>query len=228
MPQAKQNVSRKISFSNRLYRSRTERMIGGVCGGVAEYFNVDITLVRIIWLISIFAQGLGIIVYIAGLIIIPDNPSVSKTAVKKSKATENTMLIIGAVIIALGVALLFRIQVINFPYYRLFYYHRFFRIDLLWPVAIIIAGVLIIYFVIKKDKEAADAARGKPKPAKEQKIYRSRSDKMIGGVCSGLAKYLKIDVTFVRLGWIIFSVYTVFVIGVIAYIAMLILVPQEE
>ena len=103
MPQAKKTTAKKISFSNRLYRSRTERMIGGVCGGVAEYFNVDITLVRIIWVISIFAQGLGVVVYLAGLIIIPDNPSTSATQVKKSKAAENTMLIIGAVIIALGV-----------------------------------------------------------------------------------------------------------------------------
>ena len=228
MPQAKKTAGKKISLSNQLYRSRTERMIGGVCGGVAEYFNVDITLIRIIWVISIFAQGLGVVAYIAGLIIIPDNPNSSTTQVKKSKAAENTMLIIGAVIIALGVALLFRVQVFNFPYFRLFYYHRFFRIDLLWPVAIIIVGVLIIYFVIKKDKEAADTARGKPKPAKEQKIYRSSDDKMIGGVCSGLAKYLKIDVTFVRLGWVIFSFYTVFAVGVIAYVAMLILVPQEE
>lgn len=57
----------------RLHRSRKESMIAGVCGGIGEYFNIDPTLVRLLW--ALFAcTGAGIIVYIAAAIIIPDEP----------------------------------------------------------------------------------------------------------------------------------------------------------
>ncbi len=59
--------------SQRLYRSNKERMIGGVCGGIAEYFNVDPTLVRLIYvMVSIFSIAFpGILVYIILWAIIP-------------------------------------------------------------------------------------------------------------------------------------------------------------
>ena len=57
----------------RLYRSRIDRMIGGVCGGFAEYFVIDATLMRVLWII--FAvMGFGFIAYIAALIIMNENP----------------------------------------------------------------------------------------------------------------------------------------------------------
>ena len=60
----------------KLYRSRKNRMICGVCGGVAEYFNIDPTLIRLV--LAIFAfTGTGIFAYIVAAIIIPDEVSVS-------------------------------------------------------------------------------------------------------------------------------------------------------
>ena len=58
----------------RLMRSRKDRMIAGVCGGIAEYFNLDPTLVRIIYvLVSIFSVAFpGILVYIILWIIVPE------------------------------------------------------------------------------------------------------------------------------------------------------------
>ncbi len=54
----------------KLYRSTSNRMICGVCGGVAEYLNVDPTVIRLLWVMfGIF--GLGILVYIAAAIIMP-------------------------------------------------------------------------------------------------------------------------------------------------------------
>ena len=58
--------------NKRLYRSSTNYMLCGVCGGVAEYFNIDPTLVRLAWVIlSVFGWGTGIIAYIIAAIIIP-------------------------------------------------------------------------------------------------------------------------------------------------------------
>lgn len=60
--------------SKRLYKSRRNRMIDGVCGGLAEYLNVDATIVRIAWVVVTLMGGAGIILYIAAIIIIPVNP----------------------------------------------------------------------------------------------------------------------------------------------------------
>ncbi len=56
----------------RLYRSRRDRVLSGVCGGIAEYLSVDPVLVRILWIAISCAFGAGIFIYIIGAIIIPE------------------------------------------------------------------------------------------------------------------------------------------------------------
>lgn len=58
----------------RLYKSRTERMIDGVCGGVAEYLGIDPVLVRIAFVLLVFAGGIGVVVYLIGMILMPAGP----------------------------------------------------------------------------------------------------------------------------------------------------------
>lgn len=58
----------------RLYLSRKNRMIGGVAGGIAEYFDVDPTIVRIVLLLLLLPGGAGLFAYIAAMIIIPEAP----------------------------------------------------------------------------------------------------------------------------------------------------------
>lgn len=58
----------------RLYRSRSNNIIGGVCGGLAEYLDIDPTIVRLAWMLSAFAGGLGLLAYIAAWLIIPPHP----------------------------------------------------------------------------------------------------------------------------------------------------------
>mgnify|MGYP006290387679 CR=1 FL=1 len=57
-------------MEKRLYRSRNDQMLGGVCGGVAEYFNVDPSIVRILC-VALFFSGMSLIAYIAAWIILP-------------------------------------------------------------------------------------------------------------------------------------------------------------
>ena len=56
----------------RLYRSTTNKMLCGVCGGLAEYFNIDPTIVRLIAVLLAFSVGSGLIAYIIAAIIIPE------------------------------------------------------------------------------------------------------------------------------------------------------------
>ena len=57
-----------------LYRSGRNKILGGVCGGIGEYLNVDPTLIRLIWVLFILMFGVGILVYLIAWIIIPRNP----------------------------------------------------------------------------------------------------------------------------------------------------------
>lgn len=60
----------------KIYRSKSQKMISGVCGGIAHYFNIDPTIVRLVWvLVSIFSTAIpGLIIYLICVIVIPDEP----------------------------------------------------------------------------------------------------------------------------------------------------------
>ncbi|MBC7343401.1 MAG: PspC domain-containing protein [Clostridia bacterium] len=59
----------------RLYRSRRERIIGGVCGGLAEYLRIDPTLIRVVWVVAALIWGAGFLVYLICWLVIPEAPS---------------------------------------------------------------------------------------------------------------------------------------------------------
>lgn len=61
-------------MSKKLYKSNTNKMIEGVCGGIAEFFGIDATLVRLGWVLFCALGGSGILAYIIAAIIIPPCP----------------------------------------------------------------------------------------------------------------------------------------------------------
>ena len=61
-------------MQKKLYRSTSNRMIAGVCAGVAEYLNIDPTVVRVIWAIASVFAFVGVVAYIACALIIPEKP----------------------------------------------------------------------------------------------------------------------------------------------------------
>ncbi len=63
-----------MHMAKKLYKSNTDKKLAGVCGGIAEYFDIDSTLVRLIWVIIILAAGTGILAYIIAAIVMPDPP----------------------------------------------------------------------------------------------------------------------------------------------------------
>ena len=56
----------------RLYKSRNNKMICGVCAGIADYFNIDPLIVRVLWAVLALAAGTGVLAYIACAIILPE------------------------------------------------------------------------------------------------------------------------------------------------------------
>ncbi|MTI96316.1 MAG: PspC domain-containing protein [Firmicutes bacterium] len=60
-----------------------------------------------------------------------------------------------------------------------------------------------------------------------KRLYRSRSQVMLAGVCAGIAEYFQLDPTLVRLGWVILSIFSAGFLGILAYIICAIIIPQE-
>ncbi len=128
---------------NKLYRSRRIRMIAGVAGGLAEYFEVDVTLVRLLWVLAVFAGGAGVLVYIAAVIIIPEEkdapgyPTAEQDETvatpEKSPHRERNRRNAGLLLIGLGIVLLA---------------HELLPWDLMrysWPLLLIALGFFIIF-----------------------------------------------------------------------------------
>lgn len=100
-------------MERRLYKSRTNRQIAGVCGGIGEYFNIDPVIVRLLAVVFTLAGGAGLIAYIIGAIIIPEpeapvstegqgtgEESTDSEVPLRSKGSGNRVL--GLILITLG------------------------------------------------------------------------------------------------------------------------------
>lgn len=81
---------REKPVSRRLYRSRSDRMLGGVCGGLADYFNIDPTLVRILMVVLLLAGSAGFWIYLLLWILIPEEPAVRVRDRYRRKKQEYT------------------------------------------------------------------------------------------------------------------------------------------
>ncbi len=67
-------------MEKRLFRSRMNKMLGGVCGGLGDYFNLDPVLIRVIFVAGTFVTGIGLLAYILLWIIVPFEPVVTSNA----------------------------------------------------------------------------------------------------------------------------------------------------
>ncbi|MDI3543175.1 MAG: hypothetical protein PWP57_779 [Candidatus Atribacteria bacterium] len=131
-------------MEKRLYRSRTDKMLGGVCGGIARYFNVDPTLIRLLAVALIIAGGAAIIAYIIAWIIIPEEPKEKKleeenAVVSEDKSEERKKSIELIAWISIFVGLIwFCLRLFSFLLPR-------FYVRLIFPAALIIVGVLLLW-----------------------------------------------------------------------------------
>ena len=124
----------------KLYRSKRDMMVAGVCGGVAEYFDVDSSMVRLLWVLLIIFGGSGLLLYIIGWVIIPEREEAVEVSSDEASSGGNDLMprdaktntLFGVLLIALGAVLLFDHF---FPWRSL---ARF------WPVVLIIVGLVMI------------------------------------------------------------------------------------
>jgi phage shock protein C len=139
-------------MNKQLFRSRTNKKIAGVCGGIAEYFNIDPTVVRLIWVLFTLTYGIGFVAYIVAVIIIPEQntgnfgfsqgqnqetnhqePNSDAHRGKVNFDGTRSSIILGIILILVGILLLGG------------HYITWLSLRQLWPVIFIVVGVLIIF-----------------------------------------------------------------------------------
>lgn len=146
----------KVSSDFLLYRSETNKVIGGVCGGIGEALDIDPTLIRIIFLITFVFGGVGLLFYFILWIVVPSKSKIHSTSNEtitenieevKAKAQEfkehleegnyndSNRLLLGIIVIGLGVIFLMN----NFGFAR-----HFVDIGKLWPLFLVAIGFAIL------------------------------------------------------------------------------------
>ncbi|MFQ5648865.1 MAG: PspC domain-containing protein [bacterium] len=229
--------SEEPASSRRIYRSKSNRWIAGVCGGVAEHFGWDATIVRIIWAVSLCFGGFGGLAYIVSWIVIPEGGDEAGTHAEKTTRTDSNLLW-GLFFVVVGALVLFR-QLDWFDFYPFYitrdwdsypFWSFNFRFDWLLPTALILLGAVYILAVRKREKEGTESTGSGTTGdiAMEKRFMRSVDDRMCAGVCGGLAKYFNIDPSFVRIGFVLLTLAGGVFIGVVAYIVMMVIVPEDS
>lgn len=201
--------------TRRLYRSRKNRIFGGIAGGIGEYLGIDPTIVRIIW--TVFSLlGAGIIAYIAAWMVIPLRPAGKSAPAEVPRAVIGEAgLIIGLILVALGSW--FLLTKLNLIPPQFFHALRVVR-QALWPISLILIGTVVIV--------ATSRGYGLTFSARGRTLYRSRQDRKVAGVAGGVADYFGVDATLVRLAWMAFTIASVYV-SAIAYAVAAVIIPEE-
>ena len=144
-------------MEKRLYRSETNKVFSGVCGGLGEYFDVDPVLVRVVTVILTLATGVALFAYIAAWIIVPRREeqaeTVSATSTEPTQDTSWRKYMPGLVLIGIGALLLIR---------ESFYWFDWSEI---WPVMLILAGLALIFRRNRRQAEQTTTNNGTAQPS---------------------------------------------------------------
>lgn len=128
-----------------LYRSETDRYLGGVCGGIAEYFNIDSTLIRLLFIASILLGGSGVLVYLILWLIIPtataDNKSIMEATMAKMQEDKSepdrvrrSKPVWGLFLIGIGIVMLLD----NFGI------GHYLMLEKTWPAIFVVLGLIVL------------------------------------------------------------------------------------
>ncbi len=218
--------------SKRLYRSRTDKIIAGVCGGMAEYFDVDPVIMRVLFVLLAFFGGSGFILYLASIFIIPKKPLQTESEAapaQQSASRGGARTMFGIVMIIFGALILLgNLGVLSF-------FHFWHLSAFVFPILLILIGMAIIYYkqaeVQQENSSAETTAEGEmpphAEPPRRRMFRRSSSDKKLFGVCGGLANYFSLDPTIVRILYVILCLAS-FGAGIVLYLTLALVAPDDR
>lgn len=217
-----------------LYRHPHDRRLAGVCGGLGEYFNIDPVLIRLVWLIAAFSTaGAAIFVYIILWLLLPVGTAATGRQ-QQAVVNQQQLRPVALFLILLGFMWLLANTGILPSLWDGF---RRLMSVLFWPGVLIFLGWLLLSRSGELEGVRQTLKEKRPTRAAIQSclqslhqhlpLRRSREDRMLLGVCGGLARTLNLDSSIVRLLWVLFSIGSLGV-GVGVYVLAAILIPEEN
>lgn len=189
---------------NRLERSRSDRLVAGVCGGTAAYFGGNADVVRVLWIASIVLGGIGVLPYAVAIFLLPDAPD-ARRELPWSK-------LLGFALLGLGILFFFRTfgaRVLD-PTVLAFW-----RLRALGPVLLVLAGSWLVWPSALRFLGSAG-----------RRPQRSLTDRVLAGVGGGIARELSVDANVVRLAFVLASSLT-FGLAVLLYLMLVVILPEE-
>lgn len=227
----------------RLFRSDTDKIIGGVAGGMADYFALDPTVARLLWvLVTLFTGGAAFWVYLALWLMLPvgDNTR-GQVADPAIKLDSKALSILAWALIGLGLLWLLS----NFGILPIVWHGLHGVMSLVglvfWPLVFIAGGWILLSKLGQTDALTQKVKSGAPTSEslkegvrsgyqsvrEKTPLKRSADDKMLLGVCAGIAHWLNIDPVIVRILWTLFTLGSLGT-GVIIYVILALLMPEED
>jgi phage shock protein C len=120
----------------RLERSRDDRVLAGVCGGLGEYFGVDAVLIRIAALLLVLAGGAGLLLYVIGWIAMPEAPERALTGVETTQPpSQRTASGVALGIVFMGLGAFFLLDEL---------WSDFLAWKYVWPIVLIAVGAVVL------------------------------------------------------------------------------------
>ncbi len=227
----------------RLFRSDADRVLAGIAGGMGEYFHMDPTIVRLLWvLMTIVTGGVALWLYLAMWLILPVGDNVrGQVADPVIKLDEQSKQLIAWVLIALGVLWLLA----NFGALPVIWrgFYGVFRVVsmVFWPLLLIAGGWMLLSKVggtsslserVKSKMPESESVKESVKQGyqtlrRRTPLKRSKEDRVLLGVCAGIAHWLGIDPIIVRILWALFSLGSLGS-GVLIYVFFAIIMPADD
>ena len=121
---------------NRLRRSRSDRMIGGVCGGLARALRIDSSLVRLFFVLLAFGDGVGVLLYLLLWVLVPEGEAGEMEVLEGGSNQRRAWWIVGVALIVFGVISL--LDNLNLPGLG------WLDFDVLWPLLLVAAGLALL------------------------------------------------------------------------------------
>jgi phage shock protein C len=189
----------------RVRRSSGDRVLFGVCGGLGEYFGVSSDLVRVLWIFVSLLGGVGIVPYAAAVFVFPE--AAQPAAGTASRTARNA----GLALVAVGGWLLLR------PFGLKPLGHGV----LVWPwqtlaPLLLLAGAILLL-----------SPRTRELLTPGGRARRSVSNRILSGVCGGIARECGVDANLLRVGFVFAAMMTTGV-GILAYLLLTFLLPEEQ
>ena len=197
----------------RITRSQSDRLLTGVCGGVADYFSIDPTVVRLIWIFFTLFGGSGLLAYIIATLLIPDSNS-QERYFKLDSLKSNPLW--GVLFIFSGLILFLQYDDIFYLFWASFW-GNFINIS----IAFVLLGISI-YLLYNRQSQIKSINKN----VLANPLHLSIDDKKLAGVCGGLGESLVIDPNIVRVLWV-FGTFMSIGVGVLLYIILALILPEQ-